>query len=231
MPDGDVVIIEQDLTGVASLFRTTAISSITQISDWHDPNKAQQVGPLLPAGAVVVQASGGHANPVYYVADRIGQIWKLKQDKTTWIQIVPANVPGQTPVKNAVQWFVDPYDPNIIYVLDVDGMKISTDGGLGWFFDLGMTNALTGTGKLTISKSTLQDMQFSRGERQTRFAMGTAGVFCTMDFGISWFPILNSIALPGRPESGFFDPLSDQSDRAFYVAKDAVSYALAIYRS
>lgn len=47
--------------------------------------------------------------------------------------------------------------------------------------------------------------------------MGTAGVFCTMDFGIFWFPVLNSIALPGRPESGFFDPLSDQTDRAFYV--------------
>ena len=38
-----------------------------------------------------------------------------------------------------------------------------------------------------------------------------------MDFGITWFPILNSIALPGRPESGFFDPISDLSDRAFYV--------------
>jgi len=38
-----------------------------------------------------------------------------------------------------------------------------------------------------------------------------------MDFGITWFPVLNSIAMPGRPESGFFDPLSDQSDRAFYV--------------
>jgi hypothetical protein len=80
-----------------------------------------------------------------------------------------------------------------------------------------MTNAITAGGQLVISKSLLQDMQFSRGERQTRFAMGTAGVICTMDFGIFWFPILNSIALPGRPESGFFDPLSDQTDRAFYV--------------
>src|SRR5438046_9434072 len=80
-----------------------------------------------------------------------------------------------------------------------------------------MTNAITAGGKLTISKSLLQDMQFSRGERQTRFAIVTAGVLCTMDFGIFWFPVLNSIALPGRPESGFFDPLSDQTDRAVYV--------------
>ena len=68
-----------------------------------------------------------------------------------------------------------------------------------------------------VACALLQDMQFSRGERQTRFAMGTAGVFCTNDFGVFWFTVLNSIALPGRPESGFFDPLSDQTDRAFYV--------------
>ena len=96
-------------------------------------------------------------------------------------------------------------------------MQISIDGGETWLFDLGMTNALTAGGKLRISASLLQDMQFSRGERQTRFAIGTAGVQCTMDFGVFWFPVLNSIALPGRPESGFFDPLSDQTDRAIYV--------------
>jgi len=217
LPDGDVVIIEQALDGTANLFRTRAISAITKITDWHDPNKAVQVGPTLPAGAIVVQASGGHVNPVYYIGDRTGQIWKLSQDKTTWTKIVPNSVVGKIPVKSALQWFVDPYDPDGIYVLDADGMKISIDGGAGWFLDSGMTKAVTGSGKLTISKSLLQDMQFSRGERQTRFALGTAGVFCTMDFGITWFPVLNSIAMPGRPESGFFDPLSDQSDRAFYV--------------
>jgi hypothetical protein len=56
-----------------------------------------------------------------------------------------------------------------------------------------------------------------RGERWTRFAFGTAGVFWSENFGVEWLPILNSIALPGRPESGFFDPLSNQSDRALYV--------------
>jgi hypothetical protein len=39
-----------------------------------------------------------------------------------------------------------------------------------------------------------------------------------MNFGITWFTVLNSVALPGRPESAFFDPLSDQTDRAIYVA-------------
>jgi len=83
--------------------------------------------------------------------------------------------------------------------------------------DARFTRVITVDGKLTISASLLQDMLFMRGERQTRFAFGTAGVFWTEDFGVEWFPLVNSIALPGRPESGFFDPLSDQSDRALYV--------------
>jgi hypothetical protein len=94
---------------------------------------------------------------------------------------------------------------------------VSADGGLSWFFDAGFTRAITAGGKLTISASLLQDMLFLRSERQTRFAFGTAGVFWTEDFGLEWFPVLNSIALPGRPQSGFFDPLSDPSDRALYV--------------
>jgi hypothetical protein len=217
LPDGDVVIVEQALDGTATLLRTTAIRSIKTIAHWHDANKAQQIGPTLPRTAVIVQASGGHAQPVYFVANRFGTVWRLNEAHTQWDMIVPKIVATGTSVRSALQWFVDPYDPSGIYVLDSQGMKISVDGGDSWFFDTGMTNAITAGGQLVISKSLLQDMQFSRGERQTRFAMGTAGVICTMDFGIFWFPILNSIALPGRPESGFFDPLSDQTDRAFYV--------------
>ncbi|MFO0991272.1 MAG: hypothetical protein U1E67_05015 [Hyphomicrobiales bacterium] len=217
LPDGDVVIIEQQLDGTAILLRTTAIRTIKTLSDWNDPAKAQQIGPTLPASAVIVQASGGHAHPTYFVSNRFGTVWRLDETHTRWDIVVPKTVAVGASVGMALQWFVDPYDPRGIYVLDPQGMKVTADGGDTWFFDTGMTNAITGGGKLVISKSLLQDMQFSRGERQTRFAMGTAGVICTMDFGVFWFPILNSVALPGRPESGFFDPLSNQSDRAFYV--------------
>src|SRR5262249_10787914 len=80
--------------------------------------------------------------------------------------------------------------------------------------DARFTRVITLDGKLRISGSLLNDMLFLRGERQTRFAFGTAGVFWTEDFGVEWFPIVNSIALPGRPESGFFDAISDPNDRA-----------------
>jgi hypothetical protein len=217
LPDGDIIVVEQALDGTANLFRTTKITSITSVSQWHDLSKAQPIGPQLPAGAIIPQASGGHANPVYYVGTRFGgQVFKLNSAQTSWDMIVPNNS-LQTPVWNALRWFVDPYEPQTIYVLDADGVKVSADGGLSWFFDAGFTRAITAGGKLTISASLLQDMLFLRSERQTRFAFGTAGVFWTEDFGLEWFPVLNSIALPGRPQSGFFDPLSDPSDRALYV--------------
>lgn len=217
LPDGDIVVVEQALDGTANLFRTTKITSITSVSQWHDLSKAQPIGPQLPAGAIIPQASGGHANPVYYVGTRFGgQVFKLNSAQTSWDMIVPNNS-LQTPVWNALRWFVDPYEPQTIYVLDADGVKVSADGGLSWFFDAGFTRAITAGGKLTIAASLLQDVLFLRSERQTRFAFGTAGVFWTEDFGLEWFPVLNSIALPGRPQSGFFDPLSDPSDRALYV--------------
>jgi hypothetical protein len=34
---------------------------------------------------------------------------------------------------------------------------------------------------------------------------------------VQWYMLLNSFALRGRPESGFFDPLTDPTDRALYV--------------
>jgi hypothetical protein len=215
LPDGDLIVIEQALDGAANLFRTTKITEITTIGDWHDANKAQLIGPPLPAGAIIAQASGGHSNPAYYVASPVPniqqligwQVFKLNEAQTAWDKIV----------WNALRWFVDPYEPNAIYVLDANGVKVSADGGSSWFFDASFTRVITADGKLRISASLLQDMLFMRGERQTRFAFGTAGVFWTELFGVEWFPVVNSIALPGRPESGFFDPLSDPSDRALYV--------------
>lgn len=39
--------------------------------------------------------------------------------------LVPSNVLGSAPVGFALQWFVDPYDPDGIHVLDAQGMKLS----------------------------------------------------------------------------------------------------------
>ena len=39
---------------------------------------------------------------------------------------------------------------------------------------------------------------------------------CTTD-GFQWRTILSAFALPGSPDSEYFDPVSDPSNRALYV--------------
>ena len=216
-PDGDYVFIDQSLDGTRSaLLRTMAISSIVTLADWADTTKASVIGPTLPPGVDIVQAAGGHANPTFYVGDAVGNVYKLDPTGTNWIPIVPQKPPASV-VGMALQWFVDPFDPDTIYVLDPGGVKVSVDGGESFAPDFWLTYVATANGALTIGKSLIQDMLFMRGERATRFAFGTAGVFWTADFGVQWYTLHNSFALPGRPESGFFDPLTDPSDRVLYV--------------
>ena len=215
--DGDYVFIDQSLDGTRSaLLRTRTISSIMTLDDWADTTKASPVGPMLPASVDVVQAAGGHASPTFYVGDAAGTVYKLDPTGTRWTKIVPKGPPASV-VGAALRWFVDPFDADTLYVLDSGGVKVSVDGGESFAPDFWLNHVVTAGGALSISKSVLQDMLFMRGERATRFAFGTAGVFWTADFGVQWYMLLNSFALPGRPESGFFDPFTDPADRALYV--------------
>jgi hypothetical protein len=145
-----------------------------------------------------------------------GNVYKLDKASGAWNKFVPKTLPGSN-VSAALRWFVNPYEPNTLYVLDSAGVKVSTDGGASWHLDFWLTYNVTAAGKLQITSSLLQDMIFMRGEEWTRFAFGTAGVFWTADFGVQWYTILNSFAMPGRPESGFFDPISDLHNRVLYV--------------
>jgi hypothetical protein len=210
--DGDYVFIHQTLDGKSNIVRTMAISSIATVDDWTNPANATMIGPQLPMNVDVVQAAGGHIVTAFYVGDAAGTVYKLSTDESAWDKIAPRGAVGA-----ALRWFVDPFDPDTIYVLDYGGVKVSVDGGESFQPDFWLTYVVTAGGKLNVSNSLLQDMLFMRGERATRFAFGTAGVFWTGDFGVQWYTLLNSFALPGRPESGFFDPLTDPTDRALYV--------------
>lgn len=212
LADGDYVFIHQTLDGKSNIVRTMAISSIATVDDWTNPASATKIGPQLPDGVDVVQPSGGHLVTTFYVGDAAGNVYKLRADESAWDPIAPSLSVGM-----ALRWFVDPFDPDTVYVLDSGGVKVSVDGGASFQPDFWLNYVATAGGALIISKSLLQDMLFMRGERMTRFAFGTAGVFWSADFGVQWYPLLNSIALPGRPESGFFDPLTDPTDRALYV--------------
>lgn len=213
--DGDYVLIMAQSDATLALKRTLAISSITKAADWEDPAIAPQIGPNLPPGATVVQAAGGHANPVFYVSNSFF-LWKLDAGGQDWRQIVPGGPPGRS-AGLARRFYVDPFNPDLLYIQDVSRFRVSVDGGESWLDDAAFTRAMTGDGRLDISKpDLLRDMLFLRSNRFARFAFGAAGAMYTLD-GFVWRALYNATAKPGLPEAGFFDGISDPNNRTLYV--------------
>ena len=213
--DGDFVVIGARSDGVRVLFRTQALSSIGSVADWENPARARQVGPPLPAGVDVVQAVGGHINTVFYVSDG-ASLWTLDTVAQQWVMLAPGGPPGRS-AGGARRVFADPFNPALIYILDGATFRVSLDGGQSWLPDPYLTAAMTGGGKLDLTAGgAVRDMLFLRTERFTRFAFGSAGVMYTMD-GVVWQAVINSIAMGGCPESGFFDGITDPLNRTLYV--------------
>jgi hypothetical protein len=194
----------------------------------------------------VVQASGGHEAPVLYAGDPAAstssdprshylKLWKWTPSPgavsvsklryypgaTGWQQIVPspAGTPPAQSATYAYRFYVDPFNPNTIYLMDYDAIKRSDDGGATWAVDVSLDNAITENHRYSYFDdfSVLKDLIFVRGEDKTRFAVGNAGVFYTVDGG-NWRRLLSTSAFPGHPLGAYFDNISDPCDRALYVA-------------
>jgi photosystem II stability/assembly factor-like uncharacterized protein len=219
LDDGDYVFIAVDTAGERRVLRTRSISSITSASHWDQVSKAEPIGPPVPGRSDVVQVGGGHAAPVYYVSDGM-KLFKLDAATGTWRTVVPGGPPGRT-AGTARRFYVHPYNPEVVYVLDVGAIKVTPDGGESWLLDASLTAAASAGGRLSLDRDRgpgcLRDMVFVRDEPFTIFALGNAGVSYTLD-GVEWRSLLSSLALPGRPEGGFFDPVGDPLERALYVA-------------
>jgi hypothetical protein len=237
-PDGDFITI-RFTAREALLLRTTRIKEITSPDHWvtsasqESPSvKVFQQGPPLPSPhCCAVQAAGGHTSPVYYVSDsRVGdfpglmRLWKWRAGMTSWQQIVPGPPVNATPLPSiARRFFVDPYRPSLIYVLDTNHMCRSEDGGNTWTIDRSLEQALTENGVFPFDvpydgnplQALVRDMLFDPGLPGTRYAVGPAGVFHTVD-GVTWHPLLRSIALAMRPISAVYDYIS--CNRAIYLA-------------
>jgi hypothetical protein len=213
--DGDYVVIGTRSDGARVLFRALAISAIAGADDWEDPARAQQVGPPLPPNVDIVQVAGGHLAPVFYISEG-NSLWTLDAVAQQWRMLVPGGPPGRS-AATARRVFADPFNPSLIYVLDGKAFRVSLDGGQSWLADPRLTAAMSGGGKLDLTvNGVVRGMLFVRTERFTRFAFGSAGVMYTLD-GIDWQPLLNSVAMGGCPESGFFDGITDPLDRTLYV--------------
>jgi hypothetical protein len=192
---------------------------------YGDGGFVEQQGPFLPAvDAGVVQASGGHTATVFYVGgDGASMLWKWTDGMPAWQQLVPGGG-----AKKARRFFVSPYVPGVVYLLDEQNVRRSDDGGAHWTIDASLEQQLTCGGRIPASRGEdaggigdhldviLTDMQFDPFDPQRRFAVGIGGAFMTRD-GVNWERLLDTGAMRGRPSNGYFDAISVPSNPALYV--------------
>ncbi|GAB3061635.1 VCBS repeat-containing protein [Micromonospora schwarzwaldensis] len=185
-----------------------------------------QQGPFLPDPNVgLVQASGGHRDTVFYVGgDAARRLWTWTGGMAAWQQLVPGGGAGE-----ARRFFVDPYRPRLLYLLDRDHVRRSDDGGVTWQVDTALEQMLTCGGRIEVDRDEdadgqgdhyggiLSDMQFDATDPGRRFAVGLAGAFTTAD-GQHWTRLLDTGALRGRPANCYYDPISNPADPALYVS-------------
>ncbi len=222
----DYIVIQKKNDGSRILVRAKNSQNLPNMSGWKYSEVEnywkkhtiwKQVGPKLPTYSHLVQASGGHNSPVFFVGDG-KKLWKSQRDSKgkldRWDQIVPAKGVSETR-----RFFVNPYDPKNIYILDYNGIKSWNEKKKEWVIDKSLNNLATGNGEFHYNASTsncvLNDLIFYRDDSKQRFAVGTVGVFYTLD-GTNWHRILDTNALPCRPRSLFFD----HHARALYVASE-----------
>ena len=179
----------------------------------------EQVGPFLPDPNIgIVQASGGREGTVFYVGGNM-RLWKWTEGMAAWQQLVPGRGIGQ-----AKRFFVSPYEPNLLYVIDGDRIKRSDDGGTTWQVDASLERMVTCNGRIPADRDevgdttqvVLSDMQFDPFDGRRRFAVGLAGAFMTTD-GVTWERLLDTGAMRGLPTNCFFDRWSAPSDPSLYV--------------
>lgn len=244
---GDYIFILFNIGAPSVLVRTQNIKDIKHRYEWETtatgPGQGANVylqGPPLPIPDLgVVQAAGGHDATVFYVGGDAynagggaeSTLWTWTAGSPAWTQLVPAPVvPGvSVGATYAVRFFVSPYQPNLIYLLDIDHVKRSDDGGTTWVVDQNLEAQLTWNGEIVLSSNdntsglgdhfdlVLTDMKFDPYNQSVRFAVGLGGAVGTVD-GVTWTQLLNTEAIPGRPANCVYDGIANPDDPALYVA-------------
>jgi hypothetical protein len=146
-------------------------------------------------------------------------LWKWTKGLDDWQLLVPGGAATQ-----ARRFFVNPYDPSVIYVLDLHQIMRSDDGGAHWQQDDNLQQQLTCNGLIPVERLetdpadvVLTDMQFNPFDSDQRVAVGLAGAFSTND-GVNWQRLLDTAALPGRPTNCYWDWVSNAPETSLYVA-------------
>jgi hypothetical protein len=193
---------------------------------YRDSGPVEQVGPFLPDPNVgIVQSSGGHTGTMYFVGgDNSRRLWRWTEGMAAWQQLVPGGGASR-----AWRFFVDPYAPSVVYLLDDQHVRRSADGGVTWQVDSSLEQQLTSGGSIPVGRNedadgvgdhydvVLSDMQFDPFQPQRRFAVGLGGAFMTTD-GVTWSRLLDTWNRRGRPANCYFDWISQPSNPALYVS-------------
>ena len=231
--DLDFVVIRTMPDFSRVVLRTTQMTTIHANTDWDTTATADgpgvkcfQQGPTLPTpNASIVQASGGHQSPTFYVLDPgAGQLWKWAAGMTAWQEITFTTPLGKM---FALGFFVDPYRPQTLYILDKTSAAIyrSDNGGATSVRDDSLTQAVTENGAFHVpladsfyaTESIVNDMQFDPDDPQRRFAIAYTGTFYTLD-GIHWNRLMSTSALPQHSQMATLDTQSDPCNHALYIA-------------
>jgi photosystem II stability/assembly factor-like uncharacterized protein len=217
---GDYIFLRDTPSGLRVVLRTQSLAKVKKIADWDWA--ASQQGSRLPpevAGATVVQASGGHQHTVFYVGDPDFNKTLWRSTKSGWERIVPSADGSATMAR---RFFVSPYDPSLIYIVDESAVKYSTDGGSTWNIDFALDQLVTDNHTLTydygdddIGYGVIRDMVFDRDYSPARAAVGDAGVFVTLG-PTGWYRVLSTRQMPGHPVAVSFNPFL--KGREMYVA-------------
>jgi hypothetical protein len=239
---GDFICIRYATATDSYLMRTTSLATsalgaaalsqptvFTQ-ADWTSAATSEsagtnvfQQGPKLPSAMMsIVQASGGHNTPVFYVGDNVG-LWRWTNGMATWQQLVPQ--PGSAP-QQAVRFYVDPYRDKRIFLIDKTHVWRSGDGGGTWAINAPLEGALTESvafpvalpGSSTPNEALLQDMVFDPSDPAVIIAVGPAGVFITNDDGANWSTMARFSALQTRVMSTFLDTTTEPLLPSLYVS-------------
>jgi hypothetical protein len=190
----------------------------------------------LPAGTIGFWVSGGHVKPVFYVLaiqSGVANLFVTGLDRgcgtfppTTWRQI---SVNGSGQPNNLLVGgrngpvFVNPYDPNQLYVLTRDKIRVSNDAGCSFVDDDALTSLVTGSGRFQLvgqfpggnpqnvdkafqsggtTMASLEDMAFDHDQPSRRAAVSPfTGVFVDRGDG-QWRNLTPYLPILHTPISG-----------------------------
>jgi hypothetical protein len=133
------------------LIRSQQWCASPRADDGFDQQSWQLEDGNLPAGTFGFWVSGGHDAPVYYACANANNpvLYRREASEPQWVaktfngKLLPGGQYG--PV------FVNPYDPNHLYVLTDIGIQFSTDGANTFQTDTVLTGLVTGAKQFELS--------------------------------------------------------------------------------